>query len=325
MGGKMSTQNSFPKLVLFLTICLFTGMAACASGTEADPRAWIDFPRDGATIPVGSLVTVVSHASAQEGVAEVLLLINGEAYRRDPPAEAGASFSEIRQEWLPDEAGLYTLQVKTYDATGAVSSPHGITIQVVAEVSDAPPAAVTNTATATETAVPMDTPSPTQSPTQTQMPTQTATATLAFTPTATPTSTNTPTLIPPTATATPTMTPTPTFTPTPTPTPPDTIPPPVPTPMVPANDLPLSCRTSQTLAWLPVEDESGIAGYYVKLERQVVTNQWDPVGDWGPLPDKQIDVEVQCGPFYRWAVRALDGSGNLSSWSAWSHFSVGID
>ena len=79
------------------------------------------------------------------------------------------------------------------------------------------------------------------------------------------------------------------------------------------------------LAWLPVADESGIAGYDVTLERQVVTNQWDPAGQWSLVADKQIEVDVQCGPFDRWAVRATDGAGNTSSWSAWSHFSVGID
>lgn len=315
----MSTRNSFKNIILFLTFCVFiAGLAACTSGTAADPRAWIDFPREGATIPVGSLVTVISHASAQEGVAEVLLSINGEPYRRDLPEAAGASFSEVRQEWLPDEAGLYTLQVRTYDATGAVSNPHGITVRVVSEVA----AVTTDTPTETETAVPTDTPSPTHTPTLVP-------PTPILTPTPIPpTATFTPTPIPPTPTFTPTpVPPSPTYTPTPTvtPPPPDTTPPPVPSPMVPADELHLSCRSTQILAWLPVTDDSGIAGYDVKLERQVVTNQWDSVAEWGPIADKQFEVEVQCGPFYRWAVRALDGAGNISNWSAWSHFSVGID
>jgi hypothetical protein len=96
--------------------------------------------------------------------------------------------------------------------------------------------------------------------------------------------------------------------------------------MVPADGLALSCRTSQTLAWLPVEDTSGITGYYIRLERQVITNQWDLVREWGPVPDKQTVVEdLQCAVFYRWAVRALDGAGNLSDWSEWSHFSLLLD
>lgn len=87
----MNTRDIFQRLILLLALCAFVaGAAACTGGTENDPRAWIDFPRDGATIPAGSFVTVISHAYAQEGVAEVLLLVNGEAYRRDPPSETGA-------------------------------------------------------------------------------------------------------------------------------------------------------------------------------------------------------------------------------------------
>ena len=52
---------------------------------EPEPRAWIDFPRDGVSVPVGASVIVISHAYAEDGVAEVLLSVNGTAYRRDPP------------------------------------------------------------------------------------------------------------------------------------------------------------------------------------------------------------------------------------------------
>ncbi|MDJ0754453.1 MAG: Ig-like domain-containing protein [Ardenticatenaceae bacterium] len=320
----MSIQNRSFKLILLLTLFV---LAACTGSAEGSPRAWIDFPRDGSTIPAGSAVTVISHASAEEGVAEVLLSVNGEAYRRDSPEEAGASFSAVRQEWFPAEAGLYTLQVRSYDSTGAVSSPYGITVRVVSEVAAVP--------TATVTAVPTFTPTPV-----------TPTATVTLTP-APPTATFTPAPIPPTATFTPTPvpptptftpvpptptftpippTPTATFTPTAPPPPPDTTPPPVPTPMVPADELFLTCRTEQTLAWLPVaDDQPGTVRYYVKLERQVMTNQWDPVDTWGPIVGKEISVPVQCGPFYRWAVRAVDEAGNSSDWSAWSRFSVGIN
>jgi hypothetical protein len=37
---------------------------------------------------------------------------------------------------------------------------------------------------------------------------------------------------------------------------------------------------------------------------------------------KQIEVSVQCGPYYRWNVRAQDGAGNWSDPSAWSHFAI---
>ena len=105
----------------------------------------------------------------------------------------------------------------------------------------------------------------------------------------------------------------------------DTTPPPVPTPQVPANGLALACKSTQTLAWLPVVDPSGIAGYYVQLERRVTANTWQPVRTWGPVTDKQVLASVQCGVQYRWAVRALDGAGNYSNWSAWFTFTVNLE
>lgn len=103
----------------------------------------------------------------------------------------------------------------------------------------------------------------------------------------------------------------------------DTTAPPVPSPAVPANGLELSCRSSQTLAWIPVKDDSsGISGYYVKLERQVKKGAWQSAAGYGPVTDKQVSANVECGGIYRWMVRAQDGAGNISNWSAPSTFSI---
>jgi hypothetical protein len=104
----------------------------------------------------------------------------------------------------------------------------------------------------------------------------------------------------------------------------DTVPPPVPSPAVPADGLALGCRKTQNLVWQPVRDPSGVA-YYVKLEQQVQSGQWQSVRGWGPVTDKQVEAQVQCGVYYRWAVRAQDGAGNISDWSGWSAFSVVIN
>ena len=103
----------------------------------------------------------------------------------------------------------------------------------------------------------------------------------------------------------------------------DTESPPAPTPAVPADGLALTCRATQTLAWIPVTDPSGVV-YYVKLERQITPSSWDPAGGWGPVGDKQVEVDVECGGVYRWAVRAEDGAGNSSVWSAWSGFGIDL-
>jgi hypothetical protein len=310
--AKMSKRCELKRIVLFLTLFVSVGgLISCvptpesAEVAEAGLRAWIDFPRDGARIPVGASVIVVSHAYAEDGVAEVLLSVNGTAYRRDPPAASGDTLVEVRQEWVPTEPGLYTLEVRAYDAAGEVSGSDAITVRVTGEAielpTEVPPATgvPTGAPTATATPVPTDTPPPTATPV----------------PTVAPTATPVPTLIP-------TDTPAPTFTPTPPP--PDTTPPPVPTPAVPADELVLSCRSKQTLAWLPVNDPSGVV-YYVKLERQKTATEWDSVHGWGPVDGKQVEADVDCGGIYRWAVRAQDGAGNQSAWSAYSNFSINLE
>jgi len=218
----MSTERLSWKLVLVITLlALIGGTLSCAEEVQTGPRAWIDYPRDKSSVPVGTSVSVISHAYAREGVAEVLLSVNGEAYRRDPPMEPGASFSEVTQEWLPEAEGIYTLQVVTYDTAGETSNPATISVRVGGEVSLVPTATPTVITPPPPgvTVTPTDTPTPT--PTGTLPPTDTPTPTSTPPPTGTPTPTPTGTT-PPTGTPTPTFTPistaTPTHTPTSTPT-----------------------------------------------------------------------------------------------------------
>jgi hypothetical protein len=114
---------------------------------------------------------------------------------------------------------------------------------------------------------------------------------------------------------------TPTFTSTSPPQ--DTAPPPAPSPAVPDNGLTLSCKASQSLVWLPVDDPSGIASYQVEVQRHSGDNNWQAVGG-SPFTagGKSVDVSVECGWYYRWRVRATDGAGNTGSWSGWWQFTV---
>lgn len=474
----MKTSYHGWRLVPFLVLlCLFWG---CAAVPESGPRAWIDAPMDGSSVALGTPVPVVSHAYAKEGVAEVLLSVNGQAYQRSKTDRTG-SFGKAEHEWNPQQEGDYVLEVKALTANGATSPSAAVRVRVIGRatpVVDVSPTAVRagapdlvidrvdaviagykgetpfcNTRVVYRNAGDVAVPDPftiqfhfngtprlantvagglapgasTEAVFVYQfdgMPyiginldstnviaesdeTNNAFANArlcggtppaaAYTPT--PVSTWTPTRPPtvrlPVISLTPTPVPTPTFTPLPAatvnfradkttlnkgectilrwdvdnatavfldgqgvnghattkvcPTKPtiytlhvegaagsvdrtvsiniaaDNNPPPVPTPQVPANGLVISCKTTQTLAWLPVTDPSGIAGYYVHLDRQVTANSWQAVRDWGPVVNKQVTANVQCGVKYRWAVRATDGAGNSSEWSSWFAFSISLD
>jgi len=117
---------------------------------------------------------------------------------------------------------------------------------------------------------------------------------------------------------------TPTVTVTPTPNPEDTTPPNAPTPSAPADGLNLTCRASQTLTWMPVSDPSGIAEYQVEVQRSSDNSTWSnaPGSPINGIPDKTTSITTDCGWYYRWRVRAVDGAGNPSDWSTWFYFSI---
>ena len=351
----MNTQSFWWKLTIRLTLLavLVTMVACTGQGDSNGPQAWIDHPRDGAAVPVGTPVSIISHAYARQGVAEVLLSVNGQAYRRDPPSPAGA-FGQVEQEWLPDKEGIYTLQVKTYDTSGAASHPDTVTVRVVSEIAQI--------ISPTPTSTPLPPPEITVTPTET---------------------TETPTPTPPPADirlwadqdtiqagscttvrwhvsninaywvdgkpgagddgsfqTCPCQNETHTLRATlkdgseqnlsltihvsgQCQAPADTTSPSVPTPLKPKGDLP--CVKDVILRWSAATDKSGIAGYYIKLEMEVKKNQWQSVRGWGPVTGEELKVDVNCGVHYRWQIRARDKAGNTGDWSAPLEFSIALN
>lgn len=359
--------HSWLKNWLGFVVLLFSlmGTSSCAQPAELLPRIWIDSPTDGALIPTGMTVNVISHAYARQGIAEVVLTINGQAYRRDAPSAPGAEYVQVNQDWLPTADGVYAVQVQAYDLRGQVSNLASITVRVAGEATAVitPPleeSQVSPTLVVTHTPVETVTPVITVTPLLPQQ------ATIQFWAEPSEIQAGACTTIrwhvenaarvvfggmdqPFDGSYGDCMCKSQRYTltviqldgsevkrtveiavngvcETPTSPPPqDNTPPPAPSPAVPSNGLTLSCRANQTLAWLPVDDPSGITGYYVKLEQEITKGDWRSAGGYGPINSKQVDANVQCGGIYRWMVRAQDGAGNFSNWSAPSYFSINLD
>lgn len=365
--------NSLIRIAALFSLLL--GIVSCAPAAQAGPRVWIDFPTDGVRVLSGTVVTVMSHAYAREGIAEIVLTIDGAAYRRDAPSSPGAENARLSQDWQPPADGTYAVQVQAYGVGGTASNVASITVRVGGTETATPviTATASSTATSVITVTPVITDTPTSPPGATiqfwadpaqiqagacttirwhvenaarvifggvdqpfdgsyqdclcqselyrlrviklDASEETRTVDIAVSG-----SCEKPENPPPPDEEDPEPQPQPQPQPQQ-----DTTPPPVPAPAVPANGLTLSCRGSQTLAWLPVTDESGIAGYYVKLEIQVTANNWQSAGGYGPVSGKEVNANVQCGGIYRWMVRAQDKAGNISNWSAPSRFAINID
>ncbi|MBI9050434.1 MAG: hypothetical protein JEZ00_13515 [Anaerolineaceae bacterium] len=277
--------------ILIWSIVVFL-ISSCTTQENAKVKAWIDTPRDGASYNVNAPVNIMSHVYAKDGASEVMLYINGEAYRREAIPADSEEMTSITQEWVPVAPGDMLIQVVALDKNGEKSLPASVLINV----KDTNTISATPLITLTEPIATTVTPIITISPSITT-----------------------------TITPTPTMTPTRYISPTHTEKAPDTQFPPAPVQTSPGNGVTLSCRSTQKLVWEPVYDESGIEAYYVKMELLTGTGEWQAAAGYGPTTDTQVSANVQCGIIYRWMVTAKDGAGNSGHWSELHTFIIALE
>jgi hypothetical protein len=111
--------------------------------------------------------------------------------------------------------------------------------------------------------------------------------------------------------------------PTEVPPPEDTTAPEIPDPLTPKKGESLACAGSVAATWSAVTDPSGIDSYKVQAERSPDNAAWSaaPGSPWSTGSTGQ-PIPVECGFYYRWRVRAVDGAGNASAFSVWTPFSV---
>lgn len=134
----MMVQRIVWKCSLIAILAIGATMLMACSEAPTGPRAWIDFPRDGASVPVGAPVSIITHAYARDGIAEVLLSVNNAAYRRSAPAQSGAAFSQVSLEWLPQQEGEYILQVQTFARNGETSPPVSVNVKAIGKITPTP-------------------------------------------------------------------------------------------------------------------------------------------------------------------------------------------
>jgi hypothetical protein len=350
----MIWKKSWRRLAgLFLLICSVITLS-CSQQSEKKIKIWIDAPQPNTRVQPGDQVMITSHVYSPEGKGEVLLSVNEETYLRQDIPAADDSLSEFQFSWLAGETGDYLLKLEAYDLEGNVSAPALLPISVVQEIAAIDPIVDSTVTPLPEIDITVTPFSEEQSPACPPRAEAVINANCRSGPgeiydflsvlkegESSPVvgrsqdssywvierpdaagncwiwselvelnSSDCKVLI---------------FD---TPAPPeiaDSDPPPVPSPMVPADGLDIDCGASQNLVWLPVEDPSGIEGYYLKLEKEVSGGNWEAAGNWGAINGKQHSVSIDCGLRYRWRVRAEDGAGNFSPWSSYSYFTVNLD
>ncbi len=332
----MKKQPSFARRMV-LSLLLFLLASGCQQQL-AGTTVWIDVPIDNLTLANPQDLTIEGHATSPGGVAQVEIFVNDALLVEVNDLPVEGTLTGFQAGWTPAAPGEYVIRVVAYGADGSASAPDSALVRIGGE-------SVTVTSTPVSTDTPSVTPM-TEPVIQFWADPQTITAggctdlywevsnalkvvfggaEQPFTgsgsdcmcetqnyPLTVTRLDGTEKIVYVEVSVTGTCAT------------PDTTGPDAPVPAVPANGNTLTCRASQTLVWLPVTDPSGIAEYRVEVQRSTDNATWGtaPGSPITGLNDKTTAIATECGWYYRYRVRAVDGGGNLGAWSAWSYFSI---
>lgn len=127
----MKRSGNRHMIVLAIGFLILVGLACGPTGGGALSIA-ITSPASGSTVTVGQEVQVVSTAVADDGIARVELLVNGQVVRSDFPPSGNPTTFSISQSWTPVAEGQVTISTIAYDVNNAPSDPAVISLQVAA-------------------------------------------------------------------------------------------------------------------------------------------------------------------------------------------------
>jgi hypothetical protein len=103
-----------------------TEEAPAGPAVQPGPRAWIEYPWEGQTLPLEPLVFIV-YATDAQGVAQVELLVNGNPLPAALATGAGPgnsrSLVRLEQQWTPDKEGEYIAEARGRNSAGGYGEP----------------------------------------------------------------------------------------------------------------------------------------------------------------------------------------------------------
>jgi hypothetical protein len=343
--------------LVFIFFLLFMLSACTGASQSGGTLVWIDVPTSDLTFKQGEPISIEGYASSPDGVDRVEILVDTKIHEQIVNLPQEGRLVSYQSSWTPSKPGVYVIFAIAYGANGIASEPDSTIIRV-GEKAD-----VQNfeTITPTSTNTPTVEISPTPTSTSTMIPETViqfwadptsikagACTTLQwrtenvqkviFGGIEQPFSGKEQVCLCKSATYPLTVTMLDGTIAKPyvnvevvgmceTPVPSDTTPPPAPSQAVPSDGQSIACKSSQSLVWLPVSDPSGIEEYQVQAQRSSDQKTWKavPGSPINGIKDKKTTIPVECGWYYRWKVRAIDGKGNVGPWSGWSRFSITLN
>jgi len=331
-----------------LTVILLALLITSCGGTQpSGTYVWIDVPIDGLFFPEVQPVMVEGHATGGQGVSRIELFVNGEPWTEIEDPEIVDDLAWFEAEWLPPGEGTFSIHAVAYGAGDSISSADEIEISFGVET---PTPVITVTPVISITPTLTDTPTPVPDPVaDVQFWADPETIDAGFCTDIRWQAENVKGLVfggieqAMEGVFSTCLCKNETYTLTVTHlndkeeklrvninvvgTCADTKAPPAPVQQVPSNGLSIGCKSYQNLVWLPVSDESGISQYQVKAQRHSGDNNWTNVvgSTFTGISGKSYNMYVECGWYYRWQVRAVDGEGNVGPWSNWWQFVINLN
>jgi len=131
----MKSSRCLVKIIgLILILVSLPLITSCAGEVGPVYRIWIDFPQQGAEFLPGSSIPITFHVAESKGMSEVIIRINGEVIHKGPPPPSTNPVIAIKQEWIPDQAGDYQIEVAVTDQDGNMVSRAQVDIHVLGEL-----------------------------------------------------------------------------------------------------------------------------------------------------------------------------------------------
>lgn len=172
----MKKTNLFLLLALLAALVTACDPQAQQAAQASGPRAWIDNPLDGSSLPLAAC-EVVWHGAHAAGVAQLELSVNGAVVATIANPDPAQTLVTARYAWTPPAPGNYTLQARAQSQPGDWGAPATAIVTVGGETEAPVPTQPTGTPTLipegptavpeSTAAVPTDTPVP---PTWTPVP-----------------------------------------------------------------------------------------------------------------------------------------------------------
>ncbi len=113
-------MKNFSLLIISLTLLA----GACTPQVSPDPNsliAWIDAPLDGSTIPMAPY-QIVAHASDPGQITLLEISVDGEILGVTENPDPGDLLLSTKAAWNPPSPGVYTIQARGQNSSGAWSS-----------------------------------------------------------------------------------------------------------------------------------------------------------------------------------------------------------